>query len=129
MTEAYVFQLFGLGYLAAGLGILVSPKFYARMISQMLDSPPIIYVSGAMAFVAGFLLIRFFSSWSADLPIILTIIGWIALVKGLSAIILPELFIKFSRGLVRSQRAILGTGVVMAALGIAMLYIGFIALA
>lgn len=128
MTDAYVFQLLGLAYFAAGLGMLIRPAFYARMIAQMLESPPVIYVSGFMTLTLGYLLIRFYGTTSADLRLILTIIGWIALLKGLNAIILPDLLIKFSRGFLRSGRTVAVAGTVMTAVGIAMMYVGFIVL-
>jgi uncharacterized protein YjeT (DUF2065 family) len=125
MTDAQVFQLVGLAYLAAGLGMLINSKFYRRMIDQMLDSPPIIYLSGFMALAVGYLLISFYGSRHADLRLILTIIGWLALIKGLTSIIQPQLLIKISRGFMRSDKAVAGAGLVMTVLGIAMLYIGF----
>jgi len=128
MTDADVFQLLGLGYSAAGLGMLIRPKSYTRMINQMLDSPPVIYISGIMGLAVGYLLIRFYSTWAADLRLILTIIGWIALIKGLNAIILPELLVKISRGFIKNGKVVLGAGIVMTALGIVMMYIGFIVL-
>lgn len=128
MADANVFQLLGLGYLAAGLGMLINSKFYKRMIEQMLDSPPVIYVSGFMALAVGYLLLAFYSTWGANLRLILTIIGWIALFKGLTAIILPQLLIKVSHGFVRSDKTVTGAGLVMTALGIVMMYLGFIVL-
>lgn len=128
MTVANVFQLLGLGYLAAGLGMLINSTFYRRMIDQMLDSPPVIYISGFMAFAIGYLLLAFYGTWRVDLRLILTIIGGLALLKGLTAIILPQLLIKISRGFIRSGKTVIGTGAVMAALGIAMMYLGFITL-
>jgi len=128
MTDAQVFQLLGLAYLAAGLGMLINPKFYKRMIDQMLDSPAVIYVSGFMTLAVGYLLIAFYSTWGVNLRLILTVIGWIALFKGLSCIILPELLIKVSRGFMRSEKTVLGAGAVMTALGIVMMYVGFFAI-
>lgn len=128
MTEAQVFQLVGLAYLAAGLGILVNPTFYKRMIDQMLDSPAIIYVSGFMTLAVGYLLIAFYSTWGVNLRLILTIIGWIALFKGLTAMIRPQLLIKVSRGFIRSGKTVTGAGIFTTALGIAMMYLGFFVL-
>ena len=125
MTDAQVFQLLGLAYLAAGLGMLINPKFYKRMIDQMLDNPPIIYISGFMALAVGYLLIAFYSTWGVNLRLILTVIGWIALFKGLTAIIFPELLIQVSRGFIRSGKTVIGAGLVMTALGIVILYVGF----
>ncbi|MCX5770688.1 MAG: hypothetical protein NTZ09_10510 [Candidatus Hydrogenedentes bacterium] len=127
MTGAPVFQLLGLAYLAVGLGILINPKFYKRMIDQMLDSPALIYLSGFMALAVGYLLIVFYSTWGVNLRLILTVIGWIALFKGLSAIVLPQLLIKISRIFIRSGKTVIGAGLIMTALGVVMLYIGFFA--
>lgn len=127
MTDANVFQLLGLIYLAVGLGMLLNSGFYNRMINQLVQSPPMIYFSGFSALTVGYLLARYYSFWGADRRVILTIIGWIALVKGLTLLILPQQFVKLTAFMVRSEKSTVWQGAVAVLIGAAMMYLGFFA--
>lgn len=94
MTDAQIFQLLGIIYLAVGLGMLINPDFYKKMITHFMENPPAVYMGGLAALVIGFLLITFHNSWVRDWPVIITIIGWAAFIKGLFLIILPKVSAK-----------------------------------
>ncbi|MCC7356005.1 MAG: hypothetical protein IT410_00080 [Candidatus Doudnabacteria bacterium] len=89
MGEAYVFQIMGLVLVAAGLGMSLNMDFYRRILSHYSEEPTAIYLNGIIATSIGFLLVRNYSSlegWTA----LLTIIGWLTLLKGLTILIMPK---------------------------------------
>ncbi len=94
MTDTQLFQLFGIVYLAVGIGMLINPDFYKKMIKDFTENPPGIYLGGLVALAIGFLLVTFHNNWVKDWSVIITIIGWVALVKGLFLVILPKVSIK-----------------------------------
>lgn len=48
-----------------------------------------------IAIIIGLLNILFHNTWSADWTVIITLIGWIALIKGISLFIFPRRFAKW----------------------------------
>lgn len=94
MTDAQIFQLFGITYLAVGIGMLINPDFYKKMIRDFTENPPAIYLGGLVALAIGFLLVTFHNNWVKDWSVIITIVGWAALIKGLFLIVLPKVSIK-----------------------------------
>jgi len=96
MADAHIFQIIGITYLAVGLGILINPGFYKKLIAAFTENPPAIYLSGLVALLIGYLLVTFHNIWVKDWPIIITIIGWIALIKGLLLLVLPKVSIKIT---------------------------------
>jgi len=94
MTDKQIFQFIGLIYLAVGLGILLNPRYYKQMFADFKTSIAVMYLGGIFAFAIGFLLITFHNIWVKDISVIITIVGWMALLKGISILVLPKLMMK-----------------------------------
>jgi len=94
MTDKQIFQFIGLIYLAVGVGILLNPQYYKKMFTDFKTSLAVMYLGGIFAFAIGFLLITFHNIWVKDISVIITIIGWMALIKGISILVLPKLMMK-----------------------------------
>jgi hypothetical protein len=129
MTDAHIFQLLGILYLAVGIGILINSAFYKKLMAVFSENPPALYLSGLAALVMGYLLVRFHNTWPSDWPVIITIIGWAALIKGLFLILLPNVSIKIC-GFFESQMAKLFPvwAVVIAVAGALLAWLGFFVL-
>ena len=85
----FVAALLGPLYIAVGLGIFLNPDHYQRMALDFLRSPALTYIGGAMAMSAGLSILYFHNAWVADWTVIITIIGWLAALKGAHLLILP----------------------------------------
>ena len=96
MTDAQIFQVLGIVYLAVGIGMLINPDFYKKLMSEFSENPPSMYLSGLAAIVIGYLLVTYHNIWPNDWPVIITIFGWVALIKGLFLLLLPRVSIKIS---------------------------------
>ena len=88
-TARFVAALFGPIYVVAGIGILLDPNHYRRMIEEFLRSPALVYLGGAIALAAGLSILYFHNSWSGDWRVIITILGWLACLKGAHLLIFP----------------------------------------
>ena len=83
MSDAQIFQIFSIVYLSIGIGIVINYDFYKKIFAGFIDSPVSMYFGGVMALVVGFLLVTFHNTWTRDLSVIITILGWMALIKGI----------------------------------------------
>lgn len=128
MTDASIFQIFGLVYLVIGLGILVSPRFYKEMLNKMIDNEAILFVTGLLVFVIGCFLVAHHNIWIGGWTIIITIFGWLTLLKGLMMMVIPEISIKLYKFIKISGRQLSVYGVIVFALGIIFTYLGYFVL-
>jgi hypothetical protein len=54
------------------------------------QTPPVVYLNGFILFVAGLALVRWHNAWCLGWPVLVTLIGWAALLGGLVRMIWPE---------------------------------------
>ncbi|MDP2930286.1 MAG: hypothetical protein Q8N56_01610 [bacterium] len=54
MTDASIFQIFGLTYLTIGLGMLASPRFYEKMLNKMINDEAVLFMTGLLVLVIGY---------------------------------------------------------------------------
>jgi len=93
MSDAQLFQLFGLAYLSIGVGALLDIKNWQRVFEDFTKNRPLLLIGGVGSLVVGFLLVTFHNTWAWQWPVIITIIGWLALLKGILLLALPQVMI------------------------------------
>lgn len=85
-------RIIGPVYLIAGIGMVVNADFYRRMVEDFTKSPALICLSGYFATIFGLLILAFHRSWATDWTVLVTLIGWVALLEGAVLLIAPGLF-------------------------------------
>ena len=125
MTDAQIFQLIGIIYIAVGIGIITSRNFYNKMTAGFLESTPAYYIGSLMAVVAGFLLVTFHNIWVMNWTVIITIIGWAALIKGIMLLTVPGFMINISRKFIDRPNTMTIWAIVAIVLGTVCCLLGF----
>ena len=123
-TSILIAQLAAVVYLTVGVGMLVSGDYYRKAFDKMFKEAGIWYLGGLMALISGFLIIKFHNVWEGW-PILVTLLGWLALLKGLLIFIFPEGFMDWSAGFVKKMGS--QYGFVALVLGLIFGYFGFFA--
>jgi uncharacterized protein YjeT (DUF2065 family) len=94
LTTILIAELTGPIALALGIGILISPEYY-RKIYRHLEKEGIALVIGAIIGMGGGLLIILnHNVWDTTEEIVVSLIGWITLIKGVSIAVLPKVLEK-----------------------------------
>lgn len=117
-----VARILALAYLSVGIGILSCNIKLTDLISDFQSSPALTYLSGLFATIIGMLLIHQHNIWVKDWRVLITIIGWIALAKGIMLITIPQ-SITWFKGWYKNTRA---WGLVILAMGLLFGYFGYI---
>lgn len=125
MTDANIFQILGLAYLAIGLGMLINPRFYSKMLNKMIDDEAVLFVTGLLVLVIGYFLAAYHNIWTGGWTIIITVIGWLALLKGLMMVIIPEKSVKLYNLIKISKAQLSVYGKIVLVIGIIFAYLGY----
>lgn len=126
MTDLQIFQLFGLAFTAIGIGMLSNPANVKTLLDELEKSSLDLYLSGFISLTVGFLLVSFHNSWAWNSSLIITLLGWSGLLKGLSILIVPNFTIKLSERIVDNDVYLSVFAGFSVVLGLVSLYLGFL---
>ncbi len=107
-----------------GLGMLLNPVFYKKILEDFTENESIGYLGALATFIIGFFLITLRSGVEGNVATMITVFGWIALIKGLLMITLPQYCLKFIKFFSKRQQFILCGATIILLLGIVLMYIG-----
>ena len=118
-------RLLGPLFLAAGAGLLINQEHYRQMLQRFLTDTALYYFSGTLALTAGVAILLFHNLWVADWRVLLTVIGWLSVAKGLTRLLLPKAGLRLV-GKLESPAFIRGTGILSAGLGVWLCFMGYV---
>lgn len=77
---------------AAGIGLLTDSKGFAGVMEEFRTSIGLTYIAAIAAFALGSTIVAIHNLWGSPLEIIVTIIGWAALIEGVLMLALRRPF-------------------------------------
>lgn len=122
-TSHFIAQILGLIYVVVGIGILVDPNRYRKLVDELASNTLFLYYGGIAALVTGYLIITFGpNTWGLSPEGLITLIGWLALIKGVLLTIQPSIVLNTAR--MWTQNLQITSGIVIV-LGLLLGYYGF----
>ena len=125
MSDTQIFQLISLTYLAVGIGILINPDFYKKLYESFIEDTTALYLGGIMALVIGYLIVAFHNTWTKDFSVIITIVGWIALIKGVLIVVQPNIMIALIKAIATKENFLKIEAIAIIIIGLALSFLGF----
>lgn len=112
-------------YLSASLGAFFSRDYYRKLSEDIYKNAGLTYMIGFIAVIVGFLIVDYHNLWGRDWTVLITIIGWLALIKGILIIVLPKLIQRLS-AIFLTDRALKIIPYVTLSIGLLFGYFGFV---
>jgi len=115
-------QVLGILFLVGGLNAVFNRKAMAAALQDIDRSPALLWVWGFFNLLFGAAVIALHNVWTRDWRVLVTILGWASLVKGIWLILLPD----SARSAYRASnqpRILASGGVVAIALGVFLLWV------
>jgi hypothetical protein len=106
--------LVGPTLIAVGAANLINLSNLRALIEQASHDAALIYVSGILLFVAGLAIVRAHNHWRAGWPVIVTLLGWLFLLGGLSRMLFVTQLGQLAGGIAQSNVVPLESVVVLA---------------
>jgi hypothetical protein len=124
-TSIFLAKVIGLVSVLSTMAVLIRYKKSLALEEEAVKSPGVTYLTGFATLILGVLLVVSHSVWTYDWRLVITIVGWLVLLKGIGRIFFPNtvrLLIEKKRD---NRRFLLGEVVVFLT-GLYLLYYGFI---
>ena len=125
-TSIVLARIIGPFLVVASVSILLNAKACQRMYKEYVKSPGLTYLAGTYALLLGLLMIQFHNLWVAGWPIIITILAWMSVLKGVLILIFPNYIKRFTKLFTSNPTILRVDGVVILVIGLFLSYVGYI---
>jgi len=121
MNALFIAQILGIFFVVAGLSMVANSKGTAAAIEASVENKGILWIWGILALLVGAVVVTLNNVWVGGLPILVTVIGWIAVIKGVFILIFPRAAVSLYRSFNKSG-VLVFCGAVAFVLGLVLLY-------
>src|SRR5438128_8313461 len=116
-TSKTIAGLIGPTLVAIAAGMLLNIGSSPELAEQVSRDPALIFVSGILLFVAGLAIVRAHNRWTKEWPVLVTILGWLAILSGLARMLFPTRLASIAGGIGQTTGAIIPAAIVLLGLG------------
>jgi len=124
VLSLFLAKLLGVLLVVKGITVLANLKYFARLVQEFARNEALLVIALGHELAIGLLLILTHNVWVKDWPVVITLIGWAMVLKGIM-IISPKSAAIHVRWWADENRLTVG-GIVATAVGAFLVYIGFI---
>ncbi|MBV8636595.1 MAG: hypothetical protein JO322_00790 [Candidatus Eremiobacteraeota bacterium] len=90
MLTKFLARLLGLWIVLVIVGLVLTRQASVATINALFSDAPLMWVTGIFTMLVGLVIVLLHNRWSGGgLPVVVTLYGWIALLKGISLVWLP----------------------------------------
>jgi hypothetical protein len=109
----------------SGAGILLNGDGYRATAEEFLRGVGLIYMSGIMALLGGLAVVNIHNVWTRDWRLLVTLIGWFAVIDGTLRVAVPQFIARFDAWYLGQPGFLVGSAVVVLALGAFLCFKGY----
>ena len=114
-TSKTIAGLIGPTLVAIAASMLLNIGSFPELAEQVSRDPALIFVSGILLFVAGLAIVRAHNRWTKEWPVLVTILGWLAILSGLARMLFPTELAAIAAGFGQNIGAISAGAIVLGA--------------
>jgi len=117
-------QVLGITFTVLGLSLFTNKKASAALLEEAVKNKTLLWVFGFISLTMGAVMISLNNFWTSGLPLFITILGWLTLLKGVGILVFPNSSDSFYRK-VKKENTMVFAGLVVFIIGLILLYNGF----
>ncbi|MFH1847108.1 MAG: hypothetical protein ABH869_06095 [Candidatus Omnitrophota bacterium] len=126
-TSVFIARIFGLCYLVVGAGLMFNRKAFQRVMDDFCKNAALVFFAGLFALVIGVVIILTHNVWARNWTVIITIIGWLGLIKGIWIIVFPNTVSRFMQAYQKNERLLIVHSIGAFIFGAVLTFFGFFA--
>jgi hypothetical protein len=111
----------GIFFVITGISIVANGKATAVAVEESVQNKGIMFMWGILALLIGAVIVVLNNVWTSGFALLVTLLGWLALIKGTFILLLPGVAASLYKKCGKSNVLVVA-GVVMVVLGLVLLY-------
>jgi hypothetical protein len=124
-TSIFLARLIGPVMTLVGISLLMNETAFRKMAMEFLRSPALIFFSGMILMPAGLAVVLSHNVWVLNWPVIITLLGWIAVISGALRVFAPDRALKIGKKAVASKEITTVSAAFWLVIGAVLCYFGF----
>lgn len=126
-ASIFLARLLGPMLVVVGIGLLLKPMRFRAILQEFIGSVIWLYWAGFVGLLAGLALVLTHNLWVSDWRVIITLIGWVTLVRALVTIFQPEWIVMIGNAVIARPRYFVAAAAMNLILGLILSYLGYAA--
>ena len=122
----FLAKLIGPVFIVGGLGMLFNTDIYRAMFQRALHDHMLSYLSGVLALSVGLAIIAVHNDWKWHWPLIITVVGWLALIGGTVRMLAPQAIEAAGLAVLSYPNFFIVDGGLAVLLGVLLSYFGYL---
>lgn len=127
-TSKYIARLMGPVLLIIGIGMalgLMMETDYSSLMKEFIGNRAVIFLTGVLALLAGVAIVNAHNLWVPDWRLIITILGWLFVLRGIMLLVFPAAVPDIGDHIVASGRGVMAGAAVNFVLGAILCIMGY----
>ena len=124
-ASIFLARLLGPLLLILGISILVNARAFEAMGRELVGSVTLVCLFGFMDLAAGLAIVLTHNVWVANWRVLITLIGWLLLIRGAIRVLLTEKAMAVGRKVVASRQTYSISAGALVILGLVLCYFGY----
>ncbi len=118
----FLAQALCLYFVIISISLLTNGERVKMLLNKIMDNEGMLFLSGFIALIFGILLVISHNLWVMDWPVVITLVAWLALVKGIVRVVFPDKAIELSRKWLMNDKVYYASTIIILLIG---LFLGF----
>lgn len=123
-TSIILAQILGLYLLLMSAAMLINKSYYQETLITMLQNSGVMFLIAVISLLCGVLLVVFHNIWVPDWRVVITLLAWLGLLKGVVRLFFPNTILKWSH-CIQNHGVYYSSLGICAVVGLYLIYKGF----
>ena|SRR5579871_6831492 len=124
-TSKFLAKVMGIYLILISAVMLSNMSEFLLHVDSLINNPPLMFVAGFFTVMVGLLLVVGHSVWEANFRLLITLIGWLTLIKGLSLVLYPHFIDQVTILFMQDVKVAYAVAIVDLIIGLLLTYFGF----
>ncbi len=124
-TSIFLAKLLGPVLLLVGISLALNGETFRAMAAEIVRSATLVYLFGLIDFSAGLAIVLVHNVWVADWRVLITLLGWLLLIRGIVRTVATEKVMGYATRIVGKKELYTYAAGVTIVLGLILCYFGY----
>jgi hypothetical protein len=125
-ASLFIAKLLGPLFILVGIALLLKLEMFCTILQEFIGSPALLYLAGFFGLLGGLALVLTQNVWVFDWRIIITLIGWLTIVRAVVTILWPQRIVAIGSAILNLRGVVMGAAAVTDLLvGLVLSYFGY----